>query len=207
MLALTDDQLRSLARHKLPTNSVLDARSMRTSDWKIELKRQNKSLALVDRACARGHAARLRLSSGHCVECSPQGVAHWKRHQKPGFVYVAVSRKLGLIKIGIAQTASERADGLIRDEYGGSDDWQLIYRRKFDKAGWVEAKAQTSLAQYGSPRTYTRKGHGTSVTARELFSCDHSKAVGSIEALSEHALGNTWEPPDLARILARLQAP
>ncbi|WP_159080027.1 GIY-YIG nuclease family protein [Methyloceanibacter sp. wino2] len=207
MLKLTDDQLRSLGRHKLPVDSVLDARGMRTSDWKIELKRQNKSLALVDSPCQKGHAARLRLSSGHCVECSPQGVAHWKRHQVPGFVYVAVSRKLRLVKIGIAQLASERADALIKDEYGGADDWQLIYRRKFDKAGWVEAKAQTSLAEYSSPRTYTRKHHGKSVTARELFSCDYSKAIGSVESLCEHALGDAWEPADLARIVARLEAP
>jgi hypothetical protein len=123
MLQLTDEQLRSLARHKIPVGAVLDARGMQTAVWKNELKRHNKALALVDSSCRRGHAARLRLSSGHCVDCSPQGAAHWKRHQEPAFVYIAVSARLKLIKIGIAKTASERAESLIRDGYGGSDDW------------------------------------------------------------------------------------
>ena len=129
MPQLTNDQLQVMARHKIPARAVIDARGMRPSQWKSELKNHNGAVALVDKTCNRGHLSRLRLSSGHCIECSPQGVAHWKRHQSPAFVYIAVSAKLKLIKIGIAKTASERAESLIKDGYGGADDWLLTYRR------------------------------------------------------------------------------
>jgi hypothetical protein len=200
-----EETKRTLAHYKIPIEDVLDARAMDTSQYKIQLKRQNKAVARVTPTCRRGHFSRLRLSSGHCLECQPQGLSYWKKHNNPGFVYVAVSPKLGLIKIGNAQTASDRADSLIRDGYGGTDDWELTYRRKFDRAGWVEAQVHTTLSPYASPTVYTRRGHGTTITAKELFRCDPTKAVQALEALAHLSQGDKWEPWGVARILARFR--
>jgi hypothetical protein len=81
----------------------------------------------------------------------------------------------------------------------------LAYRRKFDRAGSVEATAQTALARYATARTYERKGHGTSVTAKELFECDFAEALNAVEAQAESALGERWEPTNLTRILERMR--
>lgn len=206
MLSLTQEQVKVLARFKLPTSSVLDARGMERSDWKIELKRQNKAVAFTDSLCKRNHTAQLRLSSGHCIECSPRGVAAWKKHQEPGFVYIAASPRLGLFKIGTAKVASERSDGIIRDGYGGADDWVMLYRRKFDKAGAVESKAKTALAPYAAPREYVRKGHGITVTAKELFGCEFEAALEAIEAQADSALGDRWLSSALKQTLNRVAA-
>ena len=193
---LLDSEQRALLRHhKILEADVLDAARMTTSQYKVALKEQGKAVALVETPCRKGHMTRLRLSSGHCIECSPQGIAHWRRHQRPGFVYIAYSRQGGLLKIGTSGVASERLDGANRDGYGGFSDWKILYRRKFDRAGFVESQVHSILNDYASPRAYTRlqRADEPSVLARELFSCDYAVAKAAVEQFGEIALGQAWE--------------
>lgn len=193
--ALTPDHLRFLRRHEIAPTDVLDARCIaKRSDWQAELKRKGAAVALVATACGKGHALRLRLSSGHCMECSPQGIASWKRHQQDAFLYIAVSTTLGLVKLGLAEAPSDRVDGLNRDGYAGASDWVMLYRQKFKQAGRIETRAHAELSAYAVSRTYMRKGHGTSVQAGELFNCEHGRIIDVLKTFADHALAPPWEP-------------
>jgi hypothetical protein len=158
---------------EVPRSAVLDARGMRRATYQSELKRHGKSLALVADPCNKGHDVRLRLSSGHCVECSPIGLSKVKTRHKPGFLYVAFSRSLGLLKVGSAISSIERADGLNRDGYAGATDWGVVYRRKFTEVGVIEDRVHTALSPWKVVLEYTRRGHGTVVKASEVFSCTY----------------------------------
>ena len=195
MVSLDDEQIRILRHYKIPESAVLDARSMKRSEYQEELKKQGKAVALVDRDCNRGHQSRLRLISGHCIECSPQGVAHWKRHQEPAFVYIAYSRTNKLVKIGISKAATERLDGINRDGYGGATDWKILYRRKFDRAGYVESQVDNALAPYASPKLYVRLQRDGEIQtlAKEMFDCDYHTAREVVESFSSLALGQAYE--------------
>jgi hypothetical protein len=193
MIELTDEQVRFLSHHKIAPSAVLDARGMRRSEYQVELKRQNKAVALVAVTCGKNHTTCLRLSSGHCMECSPQGIAHWRRNQEPGIIYIATSQGLNCRKIGISSLPSDRADHLNKDGYGGATDWVILYWRKFDKAGPVEDAVHASLKPYRVSMSYERLAHRTSVKASELFSCDYVTAREAVESLADHALGPAWE--------------
>jgi hypothetical protein len=193
---LSEDQLKYLKHHKILPEAVLDATRMTTGKYKSELARQKgtKAIAVVKNTCGKGHAMRFRLSSGHCMECSPQGIAHWKRRQLRGFVYIASSKRLDRIKIGFTQDPSGRDDTLYRDAYGGADDWVLEYHRYFDKAGTVEDFTHSSLAMFSTPIPYIRRGHQKQATAKEIFNCDCERARAAIERHAEgYALGNPWD--------------
>jgi hypothetical protein len=196
MAQLTEDHRAFLRHHKIPEDAVFVAAGLKRSKWQAELERQNKAVALVDDPCRKNHSLRLRLSSGHCMECSPLGIASWKRHQEPAFVYIAASPALRRLKIGLSKVPGDRADSLNRDGYGGATDWVIIYRRKFNRGGQIEAQAQSFLTDHRLPRTYTRLGHGTTVNADELFACSYATARDAIERSEEHALTERWERPD-----------
>lgn len=166
---------------------------MTRATYQRELSQQNKAVALVKDQCGKNHTVRLRLKSGHCMECSPQGIAHWKRRQEPGHVYIAKSARLNRLKIGTTKAIESRNDSLFRDGYAGVADWIFLYHRKFEKAGTVEDRAQTALDHFKTPITYTRKGHGTEGIASEIFDCDYTTAREAIERFADSALGPSWE--------------
>jgi hypothetical protein len=134
MLELTDEQ------HEIPADAVLDARGMKKAEWLQQLKPQNRAVALMSYSPCKKAGHVFRLSSGHCMECSPQGVAHWKKHQVDGCVYIATSRSLGLHKIGTARRTSDRADGLNSDGYAGATDWKISPSYSPKIAAWRDLR-------------------------------------------------------------------
>jgi hypothetical protein len=190
---LTQEHLDYLRQIEIPPTAVLHARQMRTAEYKAELKNQSKGLAYVAAPCGKGHSLRLRLSSGHCAQCSSVGISSWKKHHTPGFVYIAHSRSLNAFKIGSAQSSIERTDSLNRDGYAGASDWVLRYRRKFAEAGEVETRAHTALSRWRLAIPYIRQGHGTTVKPREVFSCAYSEARDAVEQSADRALSEITE--------------
>ena len=125
-----------------------------------------------------------------------QGKAAQERFEEEAFVYIAASRQLELIKIGFSKKSVHRADDLNRDGYGGASDWLILYERRFKRAGWVESQAHTGLEAFRSRRTYTRLGHGISVTAKELFACNYANSRAAVENMSDHSSGTRYERHD-----------
>lgn len=185
---LTEQHHVFLRHIAIAPDQVMDASGLTRSEWQDELRARNRTLALVDKPCKRGHRLRLRVLSGHCVECSPQSISYVKRHHEEAYVYILVSARLKLLKIGSALKTTNRAEGLNRDGYAGTDDWRFCYRRKFRAAGEVEAKVHSILQSYRQKRPYKRLGHGTITEANELFSCDYELAKAAIEEFYEQAL-------------------
>ena len=47
---------------------------------------------------------------------------------------------------------------------------------------------------YAARRTYTRKGHGTTVAASELFTCEYVYLRDALKEFESDALEVPWEP-------------
>jgi hypothetical protein len=184
---LTPEHLEYLRQIEVPPSAVLDARRMQRSEYQSELKRHEKGLAYVAKPCSKGHTLRLRLTSGHCAQCSSVGISIWKARHKPGVVYIAFSKSLNAYKVGTAQSSIDRADSLNRDGYAGVRDWVLLYRRKFSEAGMVESRAHTVLGKWKLEITYIRLAHGTTVKSKEVFACTYDDARGAVEQSADLA--------------------
>lgn len=124
-----------------------------------------------------GHS--LRTRAGHCVQCNTHAIAFLRRHDESGEIYVAVSRKAGLVKIGTATDAPKRMQTLNSYAYGGNDDWTVAFRCHCEKAGQVEFLAQKSLREQQARGSYTKLNQ--EIECRELFGCEPAEAITAVK--------------------------
>jgi hypothetical protein len=106
---------------------------------------------------ALGHT--LRTRSWHCLHCDPAKYAYQERHYNKGYVYIAFSNHLKLIKIGTCSNIKSRNKSLQSQNYGGADDWQISLYTYFEEdAGKIEALVQSELKPYFVSKSYLRDG-------------------------------------------------
>src|SRR6202000_2262759 len=99
------------ARHYgVSPEEVYDARGKPQWLWMKRAKEEGKELAIGSRCRARGH--RLRTRKGHCIQCDPKKLGYLRRHEAPGFIYIAGSLRGRLIKVGSAENTWQRQDPL-----------------------------------------------------------------------------------------------
>lgn len=104
-----------------------------------------------------GHTFRTR--SWDCLHCKPASFAFQERHYSKGYVYIAFSQRLNLIKIGTCSNINSRNKSLQTQNYGGSDDWQIsLYTFFEENAGKIEAQVQSELKPYFVSKSYLRDG-------------------------------------------------
>lgn len=180
MSKLTKEQSAFLAKHNTPISSVFDASGMGKSDYRAAMKELGKTVAIGVTPCKKGNHT-MRTRSGHCIQCNPASIAFQKRHSTDGFVYVAGSLSLSVIKIGLANDVKQRMKSLNKLNYAGASDWECVYWAKTINAGKVEFDAHGSLVNYAAPKVYQRDGRG--VHCLETFSCAASLGI---QAIREH---------------------
>jgi hypothetical protein len=61
-------------------------------------------------------------------------------------IYIAGSRELGCIKIGVTQDLSDRHAQLNFQSYGGAADWELLFHVEVDEAGRLEDAVHAEFA-------------------------------------------------------------
>ena len=106
---------------------------------------------------ALGHTFRTR--SWHCLHCKPANYAFQERHHDKGFVYIAYSNTLKLIKIGSCLNVKSRNKTLQSQNYGGTDDWQIVFSIYLEEgAGKVELLVQSKLKPHFHAQSYLRDG-------------------------------------------------
>jgi hypothetical protein len=168
MTMLTKDQIDFLLSQKIHTSRLFDASGMKTAQYKKAMKELGKSFAYGVSACrAEGHT--LRTRAGHCIQCDTSKIAFQRRNDDEGFVYIAGSFTLKLIKIGMTNSTTDRLLSINAYGYGGTDDWELLAYLKTKNAGNVEFGTHNLLKQYSCPIQYNKGGK--IVNCLELFSC------------------------------------
>ncbi|MBK1663988.1 hypothetical protein CKO38_01915 [Rhodospirillum rubrum] len=97
-----------------------------------------------------------------------------------GWVYIAVSRKLGpgLYKIGLSRHLKSRCDSLNRKSYLGYSDWYIAHYRSVSSMRAVEWRLHECL---GVPYQTEEGG-----TEREVFKVPYPKAVRYLDKFSKH---------------------
>ena len=181
MTKLTVEQERFLNRHSISISAVLDASGMARSTYSVVAKRLGKDYVIGVTPCGRaGHTMRTR--KGACLQCNTAHIAFGRRFSSNGFVYIVGSLKNEVIKVGLTNDPSNRADTLNRDEYGGGYDWKLLYYAKVPSAGRVEFDAQKHLRDYAAPLTYI--SHGVETHCLETFRCNYLRAISAIRDVS-----------------------
>jgi hypothetical protein len=177
MARLNRDQLAFLKRHKIPADRVFNATGMPTAAYKAEMKLLEAWVAFGVTPCSEvGHT--LRTRAGHCVQCSPANLSYLMRYDKPGDIYIAVSARGSLVKVGTSECAEYRVLQLNSYCYGSQSDWDLRFQDRVANAGRVEAEAHARLAAYPAFGAYWK--NGGVIQSREIFSCSYRVAVAAV---------------------------
>ena len=158
---------------------------MRRKDYTAKMSALGLWVAYgVSNCKAGGHS--LRDRAGHCVQCKPANLGFLRRYDEDGEVYVAISGRGSLVKVGMSKKAVKRISQLNFYEYGGRSDWSLHFVVQCIQAGKVENSAQQKLAKFASSGTYYKSGNY--IECQELFTCRTKIAViavkGSIQETS-----------------------
>jgi hypothetical protein len=177
---LTDAQQAFLNRHKIPFDRVFFANGMPPSRYRPIMKARGLEVAVGVTACQRaGHSMRSR--TGNCIQCNPAALAFQRRHDAPGYVYIASSRSAGLLKVGLTNDISDREYMLNLLSYGGYSDWGIVESIHCDLSGSVEAEVHKNLHPYKHETCYRKQGSW--VDCRELFDCDVEVAYEALHAI------------------------
>jgi len=185
---LSEEDLAFLDKHGIPVSATFDSTGLKKADYASRMKDLGKELAYGVSPCsAAGH--QLRNRSGHCVRCRPEYLAFQKRYSETGFVYVAISKALGMTKVGFSADPAVRLATLNRLGYAGTADWIKVFDIETASAGRVEFNAQKALEAHRAPTSYDREG--ASVECNETFYCDAVKAIDvvkdQVDAIRESA--------------------
>lgn len=175
---LTNEQISFLNQHGIPLTRVFDATGMKRAEYSSAMKSAGASIAIGVSPCS-GIGHRMRNRSGHCVMCTPMYLAFQKRHEENAQIYVALSKRSNLIKIGIAKDAQERMRNINYYGYGGNHDWEIKFSKSVANAGKVEAESQKLISNKKINVVYERDGEN--VDCREIFNCDLNLAIQTVK--------------------------
>jgi hypothetical protein len=164
---LTNEEWSFLLEHKIHWENLYDARGISPTGWDKEAKSLGLDFGLSE-PCYQGH--RLRERKGHCIQCKTSHIAFIRRSAAIGYVYIAVSRKAKLYKIGSTIDHKQRMKALQREGYAGFDDWAIICVCRVKNSGKVEFEIHKKLDAFKVHSSYQNAGVAT--TAKEAFKTD-----------------------------------
>jgi hypothetical protein len=179
MAELTLAQICFLIHHKTPLSQVFDATGMKKEEYKEIMKELGMTIAIGLNPCKSREGHTLKDKYGHCVQCETNNFAFQKRFNESGFIYVARSESLGLIKIGTAKDTAQREYSLNNFGYGGSSDWKIMFTKQCNKYGRTEFEAHQALMPHNVHRSYWKQGN--LVNCNELFDCEVELAIKTIK--------------------------
>lgn len=174
----TEEQLHFFSSQNIPLSQVYDATGLPAKEWKQNMRELDMLVAINVSPCKKnGH--RVRTRAGHCAQCNTHALAFLKRFMVENYIYVAVSKGSGLLKIGVTGDLVDRESALNQSGYGEISDWKITDNRYCDNAGEVEHRAHCLLSEYRVSRSYEKEG--SLVDCQEIFNCSQNKAIYAIK--------------------------
>ena len=143
---LTREQLHFLHSQDLSEEDTFDALGMTQSTYYPIMKKANKLIAYNTKPCKNGHTMRTR--SGHCPQCNTAYLKFIQRSNDGGFVYIAISQRSKLCKVGLTHAIAVREESLNRTYYANLDDWNIRFAIKSEYAGKIEELVKMRLYPY-----------------------------------------------------------
>ena len=178
MTQISKEQEEFLEKNQISISDVFDATGLRKKDYRQAMKKLGKNFAIGVTPCKKKQHT-LRTRAGHCAQCNAARIAFQKRHSETLYVYVAGSNKLRAIKVGVCNEPSIRQQSLRELDYGGSNDWNIVFYVKVKNAGLIEFMAHKTLNIFAKPTKHIKEGK--EVHCLETFSCSAKIAIESIE--------------------------
>ena len=169
----TKEQLKFFYDYDIPLSKVYDATGLSTHRWRQDMHELEMLVAIGVSGCKKGHTT--RTQGGHCAQCKPANLAFVKRYYDENYIYIAVSKKNNLLKIGVTKDVIDRNLSLNKTGYGGIRDWRIKHSYHCNHSGRVENIVHTMLSKYSVPKSYIKEG--IRVNCQEIFSCDENEAV------------------------------
>jgi len=180
----TPQEIAFLQAQRIPESLVFHSGGLPKRLYKPIMKELDAILVTGATPCAAaGHTIRTR--AGHCAQCDTAKIAFQKRYSSPGFVYVAVSKKLGLHKVGSCLNVARRLKALNSSGYGGASDWTVIDQVYSSNAGQTEFEIHALLNQHQSSVRYLRENSW--VECRETFSASAETVLRAMLSCSSLA--------------------
>ena len=174
----SEEQLRFFSSQNIPLSQVYDATGLPAKKWKQNMRELDMLVAIGVSPCEKsGH--RVRTRAGHCAQCNTHALAFLKRFEEENYIYLAVSKGSGLLKIGVTGDLVDRESALNQSGYGEISDWKITDNRYCDNAGEVEHRAHCLLSEYRVSRSYEKEGY--LVDCQEIFNCSQNKAIYAIK--------------------------
>lgn len=185
MLQLSEFQKRFFRRHNISLDEVFDATGMSSKEWKNKIRVEGKKLAVAVTPCKK-ERHEIRTRAGHCAACDPSKIAFSQRKYLSGIVYLLISRKSNLIKIGVTTDIEDRLNNLNSQCYGNADDWQLLRKSpKIKNAGALEKNIQNRLSKYCVKGLNSIRA-GIKQSSLECYQCDFQQAIDAMDIELSH---------------------
>lgn len=182
---LSDDDASYLVHHRVPFSRVLDGSGLKGKALREAMAEAEAWVAVNTGNCRNDPPHRMKLRSGHCFRCKPEGLGFLQRFENAGDVYVAFSEECGLVKVGTAGDVHARIRELNRKRYGGASDWELFFTHAVRFAGRIEADAHAVLCKSRLDRTHFWAGRLR--TCYELYSCTADDARRALELVIDES--------------------
>jgi hypothetical protein len=174
----TEEEISFLRSQSISVTDVYDGRRQSKSEREVFAKRERKLFVLAGPCRSGGH--RLRTRAGHCIQCDTRKIAYIRRHELPGFIYIAGSKRGRVVKIGTAVDIEQRERNLNHHMYGGLNDWRIIFWVEVESgSGRIEKSALAKVAEFAVNKAYQKDG-ATQIAA-EILRCSYSTAFSAVK--------------------------
>ena len=175
---LTDDEISFLASIGKNSQDVFDGQRFSPKKYKTEAKQYGQDIVIGAFCRKAGHRLRTR-SNGSCIQCDPRQLAYQQRDQQSGYVYIAQSHSLNLLKIGFTKDLAQRETGVRKQNSGQATDWKISYHVFHEIAAKVERSVGERLNSWRLKITYDKENR--SQEASEIYVCEFQIAKAAID--------------------------
>lgn len=197
-MPLSEREKAELPRLGVTEDVFFDAGGRTVGACRAEMEAVQKYFANNTTSCRKeGHT--IRTIRGHCLCNGPAVSRYLAKLSGPGYVYLAVSQRGKLFKIGITRSLSERSKTLGSRRTAGQWDWEMVWSEWLASPGEIENKLHASLIRHRVDNLHTwndlRKERSS-----EIFRCnwhDITAAFSQILPNSRLRIPTQWEEADL----------
>lgn len=185
MANMKKEDLELLERLHIDHEQVCDGSGLTSRECRDYMNESGFRYAYNVSPCSKaGHT--LRTKSWNCLHCTSAPKAFAERYRSDGYIYIACSDDLNLIKIGTCSNLKLRLNSLRNQGYGEAYDWEMIKWIHVSKdSGQIEHFVQAELKPYYVRTSYFKEGRTQSTY--EIFDCSVERAWDLLKKYRENS--------------------
>jgi hypothetical protein len=142
-----------LKHHNIPKRFVFNATWFRPKEYNIIMKQLWMIWAIWVSSCWKCNRA-FKDRHWHCLFCHPSSLWFRKRKEEEWFVYLAGSEKWKILKVWFTKDINDRFEHLNTNKYWWFNDWELLFKWRYQRAWEVENYLHQLLSEYSVDSQY-----------------------------------------------------